>query len=146
MPQKNVRIILVKGNSFQNTGSEGVRSRLGCSIGSIWEVSVHHIKMERKTMPTYISLEKFTSQGVKEIKDGPARVEAYRALCKKMGAELKSFHLTMGRYDIITIVDAPDDATMARISLAVSTLGNVSMETLRAFNESEYRDIIAGLP
>ncbi len=97
-------------------------------------------------MPTYISLEKFTSQGVKEIKDGPARVDAYRALCKKMGAELKSFHLTMGRYDIVTIVDAPDDATMAKISLAVSSLGNVSMETLRAFNESEYRDIIAGLP
>lgn len=111
-----------------------------------WEMPVHQIEMERKTMPTYISLEKFTSQGVKEIKDGPARVDAYRALCKKMGAELKSFHLTMGRCDIVTIVDAPDDATMAKISLAVSSLGNVSMETLRAFNESEYRDIIAGLP
>ena len=97
-------------------------------------------------MATYISLEKFTSQGVKEIKDAPARVEAYRALCKKMGAELKSFHLTMGRYDIVTIVDAPDDATMAKILLAVSSLGNVSMETLRAFNESEYHDIVAGLP
>ena len=109
-------------------------------------MSGHQIEMEEKTMPTYISLEKFTPQGVKEIKDGPARVEAYRALCKKMGAELKSFHLTMGRYDIITIVDAPDDATMAKISLAVSSLGNVSMETLRAFDESEYRDIIAGLP
>ena len=73
-------------------------------------------------------------------------MEGYRALCKKLGAELKSFHLTLGRCDIITIVDAPDDATMASISLAVSSLGNVSMETLRAFDESEYHDIIAGLP
>ncbi len=97
-------------------------------------------------MTTYIQLVKLTSQGVKEIKTAPARVDAFKALCKQMGAECKSFHLTIGRCDIVTIVDAPDDATIAKIVLAVSSMGNVSVETLRAFDEAEYRDIIAGLP
>ena len=97
-------------------------------------------------MATYIQLVKLTSQGVKDIKNAPQRVDAFKALCNQMGAEFKSFHLTMGRCDIVTIVDAPDDATIAKIVLAVSSLGNVSVETLRAFNETEYRDIIAGLP
>ena len=97
-------------------------------------------------MATYISLVKLTSQGVKDIKNAPARMDAFKALCKQMGAEFKSFHLTMGRYDIITIVDALDDATIAKILLAVSSQGNVSVETLRAFSETEYRDIVAALP
>ena len=97
-------------------------------------------------MVTYILLVKFTTQGVKDIKGSPARLDAFKQLCKKMGAEFKSFHLTMGRYDIVGVVDAPEDATIAKIILALSSGGNVSTETLRAFSEAEYRSIVAALP
>ncbi len=52
----------------------------------------------------------------------------------------------MGRYDVVAIVEAPDDKTITKLNLSVASAGNVRTETLRAFSESEYRDIIAGLP
>ncbi len=97
-------------------------------------------------MASYAILAKYTAQGVKNIKESPGRVEAFRALCRKMGAEMKSFHLAMGRYDLVVHVDAPDDATLAKIILATSSGGNVSTETLRLFTEAEYKSIVAGLP
>jgi uncharacterized protein with GYD domain len=97
-------------------------------------------------MATYITLVKYTAQGIKAIKDSPKRVDAFRQLCKSMGAELKGFYLTMGRCDLVVIVDAPDDATVAKLILAVSSQGNVSSETLRAFSEAEFKQIVAGLP
>jgi uncharacterized protein with GYD domain len=64
----------------------------------------------------------------------------------RYGSELKAFYLTMGRYDIVTISEAPDDATAAKVALTVGSAGNVTTETLRAFNEDEYREIVAALP
>jgi len=63
-----------------------------------------------------------------------------------VGAEIKEFYLVMGQYDIVLIVEAPDDRTMAKATLAVGSLGNVRTETLRAFTEDEYRKVIADLP
>lgn len=97
-------------------------------------------------MATYITLAKYTAQGVKAIKDSPGRVDGFRKLCQSMGAELKAFYLTMGRYDIVVIVEAPDAATVARIILATSSQGNVGSETLCAFSEAEFKEIVAGLP
>jgi uncharacterized protein with GYD domain len=97
-------------------------------------------------MPTYMSLIKLTHQGVTSIKDGPARLDAGRDTLKAFGSELKAFYLTMGQYDIVTISEAPDDMAAAKVALAVSSSGTVSTETLRAFNEDEYREIVAALP
>lgn len=97
-------------------------------------------------MPTYISLIKFTHQGVTNIKEGPTRLDAGKDTLKAFGSELKAFYLTMGRYDIVAISEAPDDAAAAKVALTIGSAGNVTTETLRAFTEDEYRDIVAALP
>lgn len=97
-------------------------------------------------MSTYISLLKYTSQGMTNWKEVPSRLDAVRKLYQSMGAELKSYHLTMGRYDAVVVSEAPDDATIARLVLTVSGQGNLSAETLRAFDETELKQIVAGLP
>jgi uncharacterized protein with GYD domain len=96
-------------------------------------------------MATYISLIKLTSQGIANIKDGPARLDAGRETLRRFGSDLQAFYLTMGRYDIVTISEAPDDIAAAKVALAVGSAGNVSTETLRAFSEDEYRQIVAAL-
>ena len=97
-------------------------------------------------MPTYINLIKYTETGIQNIRDSPARLDAAKGMFKSLGAELKEFYLTLGRYDIVIVCEAPDDETAAKLSLAVSSKGAVSVETLRAFTEEEYRGIIASLP
>jgi uncharacterized protein with GYD domain len=63
-----------------------------------------------------------------------------------MGGDLKQVFLTMGQYDLVVIAEAPNDETVAKFILAVSSLGNVSSQTMRAFTEDEFRKIVAGLP
>ena len=94
-------------------------------------------------MPTYISLIHFTEQGIKNVKDSPKRIDAAREAYRKAGGELKAIYATMGKVDLIAIVDLPDDATAARASLALGALGNVRSETLKAFTEDEYRKIVS---
>ena len=97
-------------------------------------------------MPTYIGLFNFTDQGIKNVKDSPARLDAAKTMLGSMGVTIKEFYLTMGQYDIVAIVEAPDDETMARAALLNGMGGNVSSETLRAFTEPEYRHIVGSLP
>jgi uncharacterized protein with GYD domain len=97
-------------------------------------------------MATYVSLIRFTQQGISSIKDAPARLDAGKETLRSFGSELKAFYLTMGRYDIVAISEAPDDAAAAKVALAVGSAGNVTTETLRAFTEDEYREIVAALP
>jgi uncharacterized protein with GYD domain len=96
-------------------------------------------------MATYISLIKFTPQGIANITDGPARLDAGKETLRRFGSDLQAFYLTMGRYDIVTISEAPDDMAAAKVALSVGSAGNVSTETLRAFTEDEYRQIVASL-
>ena len=97
-------------------------------------------------MPTYITLVKWTPQGITTIKQAPGRLDAGKETFKSYGSELKSFYLTMGRYDIVAISEATDDAAAAKVALAIGSAGNISTETLRAFTEEEYREIVAALP
>jgi uncharacterized protein with GYD domain len=97
-------------------------------------------------MAKYISLVKYTGKGVENIKESPNRLDAVKQLCESMGAKVEGFYLTMGRYDIIIIIEAPDPETAAKILLTVTSKGSVSTETLTAFPEDEYRKIISELP
>ncbi len=97
-------------------------------------------------MPTYISLMRFTEQGVKAIKDHPKRRAAAAKAIAGLGGKLLHTHLTMGRFDIIAIIEAPDDETAAKFALMTGSQGNVSTETLRAFSEAEYDKLIRSLP
>ena len=97
-------------------------------------------------MAMYIVLGNYTEQGIKSIKDSPKRIDAARDLAKSMGAEFKEFYLTLGAYDFVTTIEAPNDAVAARFALAAGSRGAVRTTTLKAFSEKEYRDIVSKLP
>jgi len=96
-------------------------------------------------MSNYIALLKWTEKGIAAIAGSPARLDAGRAAFKAAGIEMKDVFLTMGRYDLICILEAPDDETLAKGMLTLGSQGNVSTETLKAFTEDEYRKIIGSL-
>jgi len=97
-------------------------------------------------MPTYITLGKWTQQGIEKVKESPARLDAFKQLVKNAGGHVTAFYMVTGQYDIVVVSDAPNDDAMAKVALATASKGGVKTETLRAFTEEEYRKIIAGLP
>ena len=97
-------------------------------------------------MATYIALGRYTQQGIQNIREGPARTKAAQKNAQALEIEFKAFYIVMGQYDFVTIVDAPDDETAAKFALATASEGNVRIETLRAFTEDEYGEIVASLP
>src|SRR3954453_16724358 len=97
-------------------------------------------------MPTYVMLANWTDQGVRAIGDSPRRVDTAKKTLEEMGGQFRSVYMTMGRYDLIMIYDAPDDAVAARFTLMLGKLGNVRTTSLKAFPEEAYRQIINTLP
>jgi uncharacterized protein with GYD domain len=97
-------------------------------------------------MAKYVSLINFTAKGVEKIKESPRRLDAFKGLCESMGVKVEGFYLTMGRYDLVVIVDAPDAETAAKVILTTGSAGAVKTETLQAFSESGYKKIISELP
>jgi uncharacterized protein with GYD domain len=95
---------------------------------------------------TYISLVKFTQQGLAAIKDSPKRLDAARKAFEQAGAKIKDFYLVLGKYDIVIVVEAPNDEAITKISLMLGSQGNVKTMTQRAFTETEYRKLIGSLP
>jgi uncharacterized protein with GYD domain len=102
------------------------------------------MKME-ECMAQYIILMNWTDQGVRNVKDSPKRLDAARAVAKKLGAEMKDFYMTMGDFDMVAHIDAPNDESVAKFILGVAGGGNVRTKTLKAFSEDEYRKIIGSL-
>ncbi len=96
-------------------------------------------------MPTYIGLYNYTEQGIKNVKESPARLDAAKTLATDLGGELKAFYLTIGVYDLVAIVEVPDDEAAAKFALTLSAGGNVRGQTLKAFEETDYRRIISEL-
>jgi uncharacterized protein with GYD domain len=97
-------------------------------------------------MPTYISLSNLTDQGVRNMKDLSRRLHNAEQTFASMGATLREVFLVMGQYDYVVIADAPDDETIARISLAIAGQGNVRTQTFRAFDRADMMKIVEGLP
>ena len=96
-------------------------------------------------MPTYIMLLNWTEQGISKIKASPKRLDAGKKAFKKAGCELKDVYLTMGPYDLVCTVEAPDSETAAKAILSLGLAGNVRTLTLPAFTEDEYRKIVGSL-
>jgi uncharacterized protein with GYD domain len=97
-------------------------------------------------MPTYITLLNWTQQGIQSVKDSPSRLEKAKAATKAAGGEIKAFYMTMGQYDMVGVIEAPNDEAYAKTMLAISSAGGVRSQTLRAFTEDEYRKIVGSLP
>jgi uncharacterized protein with GYD domain len=93
-------------------------------------------------MVTYVVLTKFTEQGVRSVKESPKRADAFKQLAKTFGVTVKEILWTQGRYDIVTIIEAPDESSAMSLSLSLSALGNVRTESLRAFSATEMTTII----
>ena len=96
-------------------------------------------------MPTYIALLKWTREGIGNVKDSPSRLDSGREEFAKIGVKIKDTYLTMGRYDLVCLIEAPDDETFATAMLSLGRLGNVQTETLKAFTEDQYRKICASV-
>lgn len=94
-------------------------------------------------MPTFISLLNWTEQGIKAYKDTSKRADAFAAAAQKLGAKLVNIYWTVGSYDLVAVVEAPDEETATALLLQVDGLGNVRSTTLRAFDREEMDRIIA---
>jgi uncharacterized protein with GYD domain len=96
-------------------------------------------------MPHYIILFNFTEQGIRNIKDLEKRAQAFKSAVEKAGGKFVSdsfLYLTLGKYDTVSIVEAPNDETILPAILATASLGNVRCETLKAFTMDEAAKII----
>lgn len=97
-------------------------------------------------MATYITLANYTAQGIANIKESPARLDAAREQLAALGVSIREFYLTMGSYDIVTVVEAPDQTSAAKALIALGAQGNISTTTLAAFTEDEFRALLADMP
>ena len=96
-------------------------------------------------MAVFVILLGWTEKGLEHLQDSPQRLEQFNQIVAKAGGVVKSFHMTLGAYDLVTVIEVPDDEICAEIVLAVRSLGNVNIETMRAFEEDEFRKIIDSL-
>lgn len=96
-------------------------------------------------MPTYVTLANFTDQGIRNVKESPDRLNAFRAMAEKAGVNIKSVHYTVGAYDIVTVVEGSDEA-ITSVLLKLGSLGNIRTQTMRAFSADEMRSMIGKMP
>src|SRR6266480_3794369 len=95
-----------------------------------------------RTMATYIVLASFTDQGIRKVKDSPKRADAFKEMAKKCGATVKDVFWTLGEYDIVIVLEAPDDVSITALGLSSGALGNIRTKTLRAFTQADMKTIL----
>jgi uncharacterized protein with GYD domain len=93
-------------------------------------------------MANYIALLQFTDQGIRTVKDTTKRATAAGELASKMGAKIADVFWTLGAYDLVLVIEAPDDETMTALALKLASLGNVKTQTLRAYRAKEMDAIL----
>lgn len=94
-------------------------------------------------MATYIVLNNFTDQGIRNIKETTNRADAVREMAKRFGITVKDIYWTLGAYDVVTVFEAPDETTMTAFELAIGSAGNVRSQSLRAFNREEMKVVLS---
>jgi len=96
-------------------------------------------------MAKYIALASFTDQGIRNVKDSVKRADAVREVARKYGCEMSHIFWTLGNYDLVTIIDAQDEASATAFAMAIGSAGNVRTQTLRAFSREEMGAILGKL-
>lgn len=94
-------------------------------------------------MATYIVLGQFTDQGVRHVKDTTKRAESFKQMARKVGVTVKEVYWILGPYDVVTIVEAPDDASVSALLLSAGVLGNVRTQSFRAYSAEEMGPILS---
>ena len=97
-------------------------------------------------MTTHIALCNFTDQGFRSIKDTTKRADAVKEVASKFGAEMTQIYWTLGKYDLVAVIEAPDEASATAFALVIASAGNIRMQTLRAFSMDEMSGILAKMP
>ena len=83
-------------------------------------------------MPTYVMLSTLTPEGVQTIKNNPSRIKEVNREIEQLGATVRAQWAVLGRFDFVNVVEAPDEQTMARISLELGSRGTARYESLTA--------------
>ena len=83
-------------------------------------------------MPLYVMLTTLTPEGVQTLKNNPARINEVNKEVEQLGATVKAQWAVLGQYDFVNVVEAPDESTMARVSLELGSRGTSRYETLVA--------------
>src|SRR5829696_7922277 len=96
-------------------------------------------------MPTYVTLMNWTDQGIRTAKETVQRRDQANALAEKHGASIEQVYWTVGPYDLVTIIEAPDDESATAMLLELATAGNLRTTTLRAYGREEMSGIIQRL-
>ena len=96
-------------------------------------------------MPTYITLYKWTEQGIRNVKDAPARIQASIKAGEAKGGKIVGVYVTMGEYDLAAISEWPNDDAAAAMVLSQAAQGNVKTTTMRAFTTAEFAAILKTL-
>jgi len=96
-------------------------------------------------VPTFIALGNFTDQGIRNIKETPGRLAAFKALAAQLGVTVQSIDYTIGSYDIVTVVEGSETA-VTTLLVKLGSLGNVRTQTLRVIPADEMKAIVADLP
>lgn len=88
-------------------------------------------------MACYVVLCNFTDQGIRAVRDTVKRADAAKEAAAKLGVKMNEIYWTLGEYDIVTVLEAPNDEAVTAFGLALASLGNVKSQTLRAFTRDE---------
>jgi uncharacterized protein with GYD domain len=97
-------------------------------------------------MPLYVSLVNWTDQGARNVKESVKRADAFVAAAEKMKCKVHNLLYTMGEYDIVSIIEAPNDRAASALALSLGTLGNVRTVTVPAYTKDEMVSILRELP
>ena len=97
-------------------------------------------------MPTYVTLYKWTEQGIKNVKGAPERMKAAIETAEAAGGKILGLYVTLGEYDLVAISEWPSDEAGMVMLLAQGALGNVRTTTLKAFTLAEFGEIVKKLP
>jgi uncharacterized protein with GYD domain len=93
-------------------------------------------------MPTYVMLTNLTADGVRTLKNNPGRVAEVNEEVEQIGAKVLQQYATLGQYDFVTIVEAPDEKTMAKVSVELGSRGTMTSQTLAAMPAGELADAL----
>lgn len=91
-------------------------------------------------MPTFVMLTNLTADGVRTLKNNPGRVAEVNKEVEQIGAKVLQQYATLGQYDFVTIVEAPDEKTMAKVSVELGSRGTMTSQTLTAMPAGELSD------
>jgi uncharacterized protein with GYD domain len=93
-------------------------------------------------MPTFVMLTNLTADGIRTLKNNPGRVAEVNREVEQIGAKVTAQYATLGQYDFVTIVEAPDEKTMAKVSVELGSRGTMTSQTLTALRSDQLAEAL----